>query len=439
MSEPSRSVRQALFARSRNECAYPGCAVELTPETGDGDVTVLGEVAHIVARNRQGPRGRSELGETERNQLDNVILLCPKCHKKVDNDPRTFTVPVLKELKRQHESGSPAAIDPVGQGQRGTSYEEEGLTVSVLPLVRLPSAVYRAPTELRTRHQVIASLPRESLRCAGSFLLREGFLYAFDDLARNDSGNPFRECVRPALTERKLARRMLGDPDQRRYYVELLNRALDLFLTRDMCLTRATTGSKKRYFFAAPGGETRKVPARGKSGRRQNREVAWWWTHKRSGRSEMRHVAAAFEWLQFDDDSWGLAVEPGRYVTEDGWNARSDRIGRTVTRMMRTIHNDRYYNEFHFWVSYLASEQPRFSIPCADQRIVVAGSPLSVAVRWPGFDDEKFDPAAEPDRTLLTPTIDDENDEAQTDLEGSESDESVLADDGDTLPEGTEW
>jgi len=58
-SIPQKEVK-ALCALSGGVCAFPGCGRSLVePGTEDDDATFLGEIAHIVADSRQGPRGNS--------------------------------------------------------------------------------------------------------------------------------------------------------------------------------------------------------------------------------------------------------------------------------------------------------------------------------------------------------------------------------------------
>ena len=93
----NRNISQAemklLFARSGGLCAFPRCGRSLV-EPGsltDGPVLV-GEIAHIVAESRQGPRGREELADSDRNKHTNLILFCPDHHKIIDSRPETYCV-----------------------------------------------------------------------------------------------------------------------------------------------------------------------------------------------------------------------------------------------------------------------------------------------------------------------------------------------------------
>jgi hypothetical protein len=73
----------------------------LTPGTETDDPSVFGELAHIVARNPGGPRA----GGLDPDQLDshgNLMLLCNKHHKQVDDQPTHFTVEKMHQIKREH-------------------------------------------------------------------------------------------------------------------------------------------------------------------------------------------------------------------------------------------------------------------------------------------------------------------------------------------------
>lgn len=63
----------------------------------------IGEIAHIVAEKNDGPRGKSNLTPMERDDVENLLLLCQKHHTIVDNDTNLYTVEKLKEIKNIHE------------------------------------------------------------------------------------------------------------------------------------------------------------------------------------------------------------------------------------------------------------------------------------------------------------------------------------------------
>jgi hypothetical protein len=94
-------TRRIIWTEAAGTCAM--CRERLLePFKSKADKHFLGEVAHIVAEEFDGPRGQSALTLDERNAEANLLLLCMPHHKKADDDPATYTVGVLQELKRSH-------------------------------------------------------------------------------------------------------------------------------------------------------------------------------------------------------------------------------------------------------------------------------------------------------------------------------------------------
>jgi alr3663 protein len=67
-------------------------------------VNELNEVAHIIAHSPNGPRGNSEYNTEFINSYENLILLCPTCHREVDDNPDKFPVDFLMIQKQEHIS-----------------------------------------------------------------------------------------------------------------------------------------------------------------------------------------------------------------------------------------------------------------------------------------------------------------------------------------------
>lgn len=113
-----------LWGRAGGRCSI--CNAQLVEErvSSDPDV-VVGIAAHIVADSPNGPRGESDLLLEQRHLYDNLILLCMKDSKVIDEQLETYTVEKLKELKKKHEArvseklSEPVMLDmqgvPVGQ------------------------------------------------------------------------------------------------------------------------------------------------------------------------------------------------------------------------------------------------------------------------------------------------------------------------------------
>lgn len=94
-----------LWGRSGNICAFPNCKKQLVMDISEtDDISIVGEEAHIVAKEQEGPRGISTLGIGERDKYSNLILLCSIHHKIIDDHPDRYTKDVLEAYKSLHET-----------------------------------------------------------------------------------------------------------------------------------------------------------------------------------------------------------------------------------------------------------------------------------------------------------------------------------------------
>ena len=107
-SIPQKTLR-VLFARSQNQCAFPGCKATIVDQEGD---VVYGEVCHIEGVEPGSARHNPQRDPGTLNDGDNLILLCERHHKLVDSDPRTYTVQSLRQMKARHEQQGPIEITP---------------------------------------------------------------------------------------------------------------------------------------------------------------------------------------------------------------------------------------------------------------------------------------------------------------------------------------
>ena len=98
--KPSEQTIKRLFALSGNICAFPNCDEEIVDKNGN----VIGEICHIEAAEKNGPRYNPNQTDEERNAIENLVLLCGKHNKIIDNDANQYTVDYLKQIKKVHES-----------------------------------------------------------------------------------------------------------------------------------------------------------------------------------------------------------------------------------------------------------------------------------------------------------------------------------------------
>lgn len=78
------------------------CKCEVLHEEKGRITSLVGEVAHIVGERKKAARGTSNLSPAERNEPDNLLLLCRKHHKIIDDDPNTYPVELLLQAKTAH-------------------------------------------------------------------------------------------------------------------------------------------------------------------------------------------------------------------------------------------------------------------------------------------------------------------------------------------------
>ncbi|WP_337912421.1 hypothetical protein [Vibrio cholerae] len=96
---PKLDTVRALFARSGNQCAFPGCTHLMI----NSKQQFVGQICHIEAAMPQGERFNADQSDEERRSYDNLLLLCYQHHIETD-DVDEFTVEKLKRIKQSHES-----------------------------------------------------------------------------------------------------------------------------------------------------------------------------------------------------------------------------------------------------------------------------------------------------------------------------------------------
>lgn len=98
----SESDIKRLWGNAAGRCAYPGCGQDCLAFVNGQALVVIGEMAHVIAKKPDGPRGRPEGGE---DTYENLILLCPTHHTLVDKAPEgAFPESMLKEWKHALEA-----------------------------------------------------------------------------------------------------------------------------------------------------------------------------------------------------------------------------------------------------------------------------------------------------------------------------------------------
>lgn len=102
------STIKRLFAVCSNQCAFPGCKTPIVEPSG----TVTGEIAHIRAANKNGPRYDVSQTDEERSSYANLILICSRHHTIIDTEVSEFPIELLTDYKRAQEQQGAVEITP---------------------------------------------------------------------------------------------------------------------------------------------------------------------------------------------------------------------------------------------------------------------------------------------------------------------------------------
>lgn len=393
----SAATEKRLFALSRNECAFRGCTSAVSSHTSEDEAPVtLGEIAHIVGRGRQGPRGRLRLSSEELDRIGNLILLCEKHHKIVDANPTIYSVEVLRKMKTDHET--PSTETPAGVVR---PFETESLFLTALPITDMPAHAFRATTRIDNPTEI-----RKALRGRGPqrstlspFILRGDSLLSFHDLSRPKG--LFSKVVDVGSATALPSAEMWRDPDLKRWYVELMNRGLSQHLgQRGVSFDRV----HKRHFFRSDG-QPVTVTTVTKTGRRTSRQVVFPQIRRATGEGIgiWWHWATRLRFEEMVSNRWCFTIRPEFHLTKDGMEPlEAKRVGRRITRKKSTMYNEAYFDAVQFWRAFLCNGDPRFILPFGFQSVVVDGEFMRCDIEWPRIGDKRFKMTAIFEENLLT-------------------------------------
>lgn len=100
MAIPEKDIKK-LWGLAAGRCSKPGCEDECIKFLDATDPTVIGEMAHVIAKKPDGPRGMPSGGE---DTYENLILLCPTHHTEIDKAPEgIFSAEIIHNWKQAHE------------------------------------------------------------------------------------------------------------------------------------------------------------------------------------------------------------------------------------------------------------------------------------------------------------------------------------------------
>ncbi|MDP3510203.1 MAG: SAVED domain-containing protein [Candidatus Melainabacteria bacterium] len=97
-------VQLRLWVKSGGLCQFRGCNDDLYTEKLTLKPDKLANIAHIVAASPDGPRGDDPMPVNQRNDFDNLMLVCLDHHSHMDKKFQTdYSTEDLRQWKKEHE------------------------------------------------------------------------------------------------------------------------------------------------------------------------------------------------------------------------------------------------------------------------------------------------------------------------------------------------
>jgi len=99
------STQLKLWVTAGGRCEFGGCNEYLLRDNLTLSEANYSDIAHIIAASPRGPRGRDALPREKRSQIENLMLVCKKHHKLIDDKQHEQDYPKEKLLrfKEEHE------------------------------------------------------------------------------------------------------------------------------------------------------------------------------------------------------------------------------------------------------------------------------------------------------------------------------------------------
>ena len=193
--QPKANTRVLLFTRAGGRCEFDNCnryllTHHVTHRTGN-----FAEMAHIVAFHQAGPRGKFPLTAVERNDVSNLMLLCPTCHKLIDGSPDLYPVGTLQGFKKDHEVRILMLTEAKADKQTAALVLKAtiGSSPVAIPLADMRSAVapfYLDPREVRSINLTsVVERRTEAYWTSSVEMIRENTQRFYDSLRQTGVAN----------------------------------------------------------------------------------------------------------------------------------------------------------------------------------------------------------------------------------------------------------
>jgi len=100
---PPPHVKFQLTVDAGGRCEFEGCNKYLLEDPITLRGRNLSEKAHIYPVSQGGPRGNEAGRPEDINSIENLMLLCPECHGRIDAEPKIWNIDRLIQMKKNHE------------------------------------------------------------------------------------------------------------------------------------------------------------------------------------------------------------------------------------------------------------------------------------------------------------------------------------------------
>ena len=98
-------IQTEMWGRAAGRCEFAGCNKPLWKSSVTSERVNIAQKAHIYSFSEGGPRGNDGVPSKDLNSIDNLILVCHECHRKIDTaeDEGRYPAALLQQMKREHE------------------------------------------------------------------------------------------------------------------------------------------------------------------------------------------------------------------------------------------------------------------------------------------------------------------------------------------------
>jgi hypothetical protein len=98
-------VQCLLWGKAAGRCEFAGCNQVLWKSPVTQEPVNIAQKAHIYSFSGAGPRGNSGISTDVLNSIENLMLVCHGCHRKIDQDRdgRRYSVRLLRQMTADHE------------------------------------------------------------------------------------------------------------------------------------------------------------------------------------------------------------------------------------------------------------------------------------------------------------------------------------------------